>query len=115
MAIYTNSLVSDGPFLFISGQTPEENGNTPEDVKAQTLVTLQKICTTVTAHQLKLSNIVKINVYITDASYLADVRSAFTEVFGEIKPTMTLVVVSGLIDKRFKIEIDAIVNFSKAE
>ena len=37
------------------------------------------------------------------------------EVFGEIKPTMTLVVVSGLIDKRFKIEIDAIVNFSKAE
>lgn len=115
MPIYTNSLVSNAPFLFISGQTPEENENIPDSAKEQTYVVLKKISSVIAENDLDLSNLVKMNVYITDSSYLVDVRAAFTEILGEIKPTMTLVVVSGLINSQFKVEIDAIASFNKAE
>ena len=31
MAIYTDTKIAQGPFLFISGQTPSQDGATPED------------------------------------------------------------------------------------
>lgn len=114
MPIYTNSLVSNAPFLFISGQTPEKNGNVPENIKDQTYIIIQKISSLVAEHDLDLANLVKMNIYITDSSYLVDVRSVVTEIFGEIKPTMTLVVVAELINKQFKIEIDATASFEKS-
>lgn len=113
MPIYSSSLVSNAPFLFISGQTPEENTNIPDSIKDQTHIVLQKINSLIAEHNLDLTNLVKMNVYITDSSYLADVRSVFTEIFGEIKPAMTLVVVAGLINEQFKIEIDATASFEK--
>jgi enamine deaminase RidA (YjgF/YER057c/UK114 family) len=51
-------------------------------------------------------------VYITDTSYLASVREVFTKVLGNIKPAMTLVVISELINPKFKIEIDATVDYN---
>ncbi|GAA5421475.1 RidA family protein [Tetragenococcus halophilus] len=115
MPIYTNSLVSNAPFLFISGQTPEENNNIPDSIQDQTHIVLQKINSLIAEHNLDLTNLVKVNVYITDASYLPDVRSVVTEIFGEIKPAVTLVVVAGLINEQFKIEIDATASFAKVE
>ncbi|WP_363319879.1 Rid family hydrolase [Metasolibacillus sp.] len=67
---------------------------------------LKKISSVIAENDLDLSNLVNMNVYITDSSYLADVRATFTEILGEIKPTMTLVVVSELINYQFKVEID---------
>jgi len=109
MPIYSSSLVSNAPFLFISGQTPEENTNIPDSIKDQTHIVLQKINSLIAEHNLDLTNLVKMNVYITDSSYLADIRSVFTEIFGEIKP----VVVAGLINEQFKIEIDTTASFEK--
>lgn len=113
MPIYSSSLVFDAPFLFISGQTPERNDTIPDSVKDQTHIALQKINSLIAEHNLDLTNLVKMNVYITGSSYLADIRSVFTEIFGEIKPAMTLVVVAGLINEQFKIEIDATASFEK--
>ncbi|MGF2053974.1 RidA family protein [Vagococcus fluvialis] len=57
-------------------------------------------------------NLLKMTVYITNASYLASVREVFTKVLGNIKPVMTLVVISELINPKFKIEIDATVDYN---
>lgn len=35
MAIYTDTKIAQGPFLFISGQTPSQDGATPEARKSK--------------------------------------------------------------------------------
>jgi enamine deaminase RidA (YjgF/YER057c/UK114 family) len=42
MPIYTNSVIVNGPFLFISGQTPMDNGFIPENILEQTKIVLKK-------------------------------------------------------------------------
>lgn len=52
MAIYTDTKIAQGPFLFISGQTPSQDGATPEDPQEQTAIVLKKIEEHLSANQL---------------------------------------------------------------
>ena len=45
--------------------------------------------------------------YITDAAHADAVGKAHGAVFGEIRPASTMVVVAGLLDPRWKVEIEA--------
>ena len=47
-------------------------------------------------------------VYVTDISRADEVGRAHGEVFGSIRPLMTLVEISGLIDPRMLVEIEAV-------
>lgn len=107
MAIYTDSKIAQGPFLFISGQTPSQDGATPEDPQEQTAIVLKKIEEHLSANQLSWSSVVKMTVFLTDAAYLSAVRTAFTAILAENKPAMSLVIVAGLVSPEFKVEIDA--------
>lgn len=113
MPICTNSVIANGPFLFISGQTPMDNDFIPENILEQTKIVLKKIQQVLTEESLDFSNAVKLNVFITDASYLGEVREAFTEILGESKPAMNLVVVKELVQAQFKVKIDATASFSR--
>lgn len=42
MAIYTDTKIAQGPFLFISGQTPSQDGAIPEDPQEQTTIVFEK-------------------------------------------------------------------------
>lgn len=112
MAIYSNSVISKDNLLIISGQTPEIKGDVSDKIEAQVEVVLNKILEIITEHDYQKENLLKMTVYITDTSYLASVREVFTKVFGNIKPAMTLVVISELINPKFKIEIDATVDYN---
>ncbi len=46
-------------------------------------------------------------MFITDAAHSEDVGRAHTAVFGEIRPATSMVVVAGLLDPRWKVEIEA--------
>jgi enamine deaminase RidA (YjgF/YER057c/UK114 family) len=46
-------------------------------------------------------------MYITDASVADAVGRAHGEVFGMVQPAATMVVVAGLLDPRWKVEIEA--------
>ena len=46
-------------------------------------------------------------MFITDASYGEAVGRAHGEVFGEVRPAATLVVVAALLDPRWVVEIEA--------
>jgi enamine deaminase RidA (YjgF/YER057c/UK114 family) len=47
-------------------------------------------------------------VYVTDISRNAEVGRAHGEAFGDVRPCMTLVEVSALIDPRMLVEIEAV-------
>jgi enamine deaminase RidA (YjgF/YER057c/UK114 family) len=80
-------------------------GETPYD---QATEILRKV-----AHELgragaSLSDVIQVRCYVTDISRGEQVGRAHGEVFGEIRPLMTMVEVSGLIDPRMLVEIEAV-------
>jgi enamine deaminase RidA (YjgF/YER057c/UK114 family) len=46
-------------------------------------------------------------MYLTDASYAEAVGRAHRAIFGEVRPAATMIVVAGLLDPRWKVEIEA--------
>lgn len=109
MAIYSNSIMTDSPLLFISGQTPQKEDYIPDGINEQIQIVVEKINSIIMDNEASTQNIVKMNVYLTDASFLGSLRTTLIKLYGENKPAMTVVIVAGLIDPRFKVEIDAIV------
>lgn len=53
------------------------------------------------------ADVVRTRMFITDPSVAEAVGRAHGEVFGTIRPASTMVVVTGLLDERWKIEIEA--------
>jgi enamine deaminase RidA (YjgF/YER057c/UK114 family) len=51
--------------------------------------------------------VVRTRMYITDAAYADEVGKAHGAVFGEAQPASTMIVVAGLLDSRWKVEIEA--------
>lgn len=51
-------------------------------------------------------DVVRTRMFITDASFAEAVGEAHGEVFSEIRPAATMVVVGGLLDDRWKIEME---------
>jgi len=54
-----------------------------------------------------VGDVVRTRMFVTDAAYADEVGAAHGEVFGEVRPASTMVVVSALIDPRWKVEIEA--------
>ena len=51
---------------------------------------------------------IQTRVYVTDISRADEVGRAHGEVFGQVRPLMTMVEVSALIDPRMLVEIEAV-------
>ena len=52
-------------------------------------------------------HVVRTRMFLTDASFAEAVGRAHREAFGDAEPAATMVVVKGLLDDRWKIEIEA--------
>jgi enamine deaminase RidA (YjgF/YER057c/UK114 family) len=52
-------------------------------------------------------DIVRIRVFITDPADQEAIGAALGRIFGSIRPAATMVVVAGLLDPRWKVEIEA--------
>ena len=52
-------------------------------------------------------DVVRTRIYLTDASYADAFGRAHAEVFGEVRPAATMIVVAALLDERWKVEIEA--------
>jgi enamine deaminase RidA (YjgF/YER057c/UK114 family) len=51
-------------------------------------------------------DVIRTRHYITDAEIVDAVSSVHGEIFGAIRPASTMIVVAGLIDPRWKVEIE---------
>jgi enamine deaminase RidA (YjgF/YER057c/UK114 family) len=103
-------VVRAGGFVLVGGTTSvDENGvvlgETPYE---QTVEITRKLEHELERGGARLSEVVQTRVYVTDISRADEVGRAFGESFAEIRPLMTMVEVSSLIDPRMLVEIEAI-------
>ena len=102
--------IKAGNFLFISGQGSAQS---KEDIKEQTLTTLNKIKTIVEAGGGKISNIVKATVYLKNINDFSEMNSVYKKFFNdngvsEFYPSRAALEVSNLPLPSMLIEISAI-------
>lgn len=99
-----------GSFVFVGGTTSVDAGGvvlglTPYE---QTVEVLRKIEHELARAGARLTDVIQTRAYVTDISRHEEIGRAHGEVFGEIRPVMTMVEVSGLIDPRMFVEIEVI-------
>jgi 2-iminobutanoate/2-iminopropanoate deaminase len=97
--------------LFLSGQVAYDKDGGPAhrgDFKNQARDAFKCIKALVEAQGGTLDNVVKLNTYITDVRYRADLVPVREEFFGKKGPASTLVQISALAHPDWMIEIEAI-------
>ena len=103
-------VVSSGPgrMIFISGQGgAAPDGQMPEDFAAQTKNTFENIGRCLAAAGAKFDDIVKINYYVTDMAYTADLRRVRASYLNQSTPPASTLVQTGL-GKGLNVEIEVV-------
>ena len=94
--------------LYISGQVGNDPaGATPVEFDAQCRLVWANLEAQLRAAGMSLDNVVKFVTIIPDHADVARSRSIRAEILGERRPASTLIV-AGLADPKWKIEIEAI-------
>lgn len=97
--------------VFVAGQVAYDGSGGvahPGDFKAQAREVLRALVAQVEAAGGTRESIVKINTYLTDIRYRADLAAIRSEVFGARPPASTLVQVCALAHPDWLIEVEAI-------
>jgi enamine deaminase RidA (YjgF/YER057c/UK114 family) len=76
------------------------------DPYAQTLQTLENVASALARVGAALSDVVRTRVFLTDAASFDGFARAHGDVFGDIRPVNTTVVVAALADPRMLVEIE---------
>jgi enamine deaminase RidA (YjgF/YER057c/UK114 family) len=103
-------VVRVGALVFVGGTTSIDEdsvvrGETPYE---QTVVVLEKIARELARVGASLADVIQTRVYVTDISRAGEVGRAHGEALAEVRPLMTMVEVSALIDPRMLVEIEAL-------
>jgi enamine deaminase RidA (YjgF/YER057c/UK114 family) len=101
-------VVRAGSLVLVAGTTSVNIdgvvvGDSPYE---QTQEILRKVVAELDRAGAQPSDVVRTRAYVTDISRADEVGRAHGEVFGEVKPVMTMVEVSALIDPRMLVEIE---------
>ena len=107
---YHHAALVTGPArrLVLSGQVGvAPDGTIPEGVEAQARQLLANIRAILEAGGMGFGNVVKVTAFLTDASQIPAWRAARGEAFGGAATASTLLIVAGLADPRFLLEVEA--------
>lgn len=107
---YSQGVLAKGETLYVSGQipfVPETMTLVSEDIKEQTLQSLNNVLAIVEAAGMQKEHIVRCTVYMTDLSMFSLMNEVYQQFFGDHKPARAAVEVSRL-PKDVSVEIDAI-------
>jgi enamine deaminase RidA (YjgF/YER057c/UK114 family) len=97
-----------GDRVIVSGTAPVFlDGSCPEDVRVQTRRCLEIIAMALAEAGADLRHVVRTRMFLTSSADAGAVGAVHGDVFGEIRPASTMVVVSELLDPRWKVEIEA--------
>ena len=107
--------VRAGNLVCVSGTTAsDQQGNTvcPGDARGQALFILERIRTSLEAAGAQLRDVVRTRIYVVSYDDWEAVARVHGEVFGDIRPANSLVVVRSLVpsDALVEIEADAVVG-----
>lgn len=97
-----------GDRIFVSGTAPIwPDGSCDPDAGKQADRCIEIILAALTELGAGANHVVRTRMYITDPDVAEPVGRAHGRVFGEVRPASTMVVVAGLLDERWKVEIEA--------
>ena len=98
-----------GHHVSVSGTAPimPDGREPPPDADGQARRVLEIVLTALAEAGATADNVVRTRIYLTRAEDWERVGRAHGEVFGEVRPANTIVVVSGFVDPRWLIEMEA--------
>jgi enamine deaminase RidA (YjgF/YER057c/UK114 family) len=101
-------VVRAGDAVFVGGTTSiSERGVDGGDAYSQAVIVLQRIAAELGRAGATLADVVSMRAYVTDIRAADQVGRAFGEALGDVRPVMTMIEVSRLIDERMLVEIEA--------
>lgn len=105
-----------GDLVFVSGTTAMKDGQLvgPGDARAQTRQILANILWALEQAGASANDVVRYRLYLTNIEDWPVVTEEVAAVFGEVRPTGTLVEVKGLINPEMlvEIEVDAVLGMT---
>lgn len=97
-----------GDRVLVSGTAPiSADGSVDPDPFAQAARCLEIIAGALAEAGAGLADVVRTRIFLTDPADAGDVSAAHGAAFAEVRPAATMVVVSALLDPRWKVEIEA--------
>jgi enamine deaminase RidA (YjgF/YER057c/UK114 family) len=98
-----------GDSVSVAGTAPvtADGGDPPVDPYGQARRCLEIILASLVEVGAGPEHVVRTRVYLTRAEDWQEVGRAHGEVFGDVRPASTMVVVGGLLDPRWLVEIEA--------
>lgn len=97
-----------GPRVLVAGTAPVwPDGSCDPDAGTQAGRCLEIIGAALLEAGAGFEHVVRTRIYLTDAADWEAVGRAHGAVFGQVRPAATMVVVKGLLDPRWKVEIEA--------
>jgi enamine deaminase RidA (YjgF/YER057c/UK114 family) len=105
---YSRAIVAGG-HVYVSGTAPipADGSDPPESVYEQARLCLQIVLGALEQAGARAEDVVRTRLYVVDADEFDEVGRAHGEVFGEIRPATAGIVVKGLLDPRWRVEIEA--------
>jgi enamine deaminase RidA (YjgF/YER057c/UK114 family) len=82
-------------------------GRCPDDAGAQARRCFDIIEAALAEAGASLADVVRTRMYVTSAEHADAVGAVHGELFGDVRPAATMVVVAGLLDPAWKVEIEA--------
>ena len=102
--------VRAGDTVYVSGCTATVAGEVVAvgDAYEQARLALQGVVDALSRLGAEPKHVVRTRIYVTDIGRWQEVGRAHAEVFGDIRPATSMVEVSGLIDPRMLVEVEAV-------
>jgi enamine deaminase RidA (YjgF/YER057c/UK114 family) len=101
--------VRDGRHVFVAGTCAvmPDDAAPPADAHAQARRCLEIIATALAEAGAAPEHVVRTRTFLLDVNDADDVGRAHGEMFGDVRPASTMIVVSGFLDPRWLVEIEA--------
>jgi enamine deaminase RidA (YjgF/YER057c/UK114 family) len=100
--------VRAGDRIMVSGTAPVwPDGEVDPDVATQMRRCLEIVTDALASLGAGPADVVRTRTYLTDPHDWPEVGRIHGEVFGDIRPASTMVVVAALLDPRWKVEVEA--------
>jgi enamine deaminase RidA (YjgF/YER057c/UK114 family) len=102
--------VAAGDYIFVSGCTSVAGAEFvhPGDAYEQTVRAIANVAAALEALGAGLADVVRTRLFVTDISRWREYGRAHGEAFAEVLPATSMIQVSGLIDARMLVEVEAV-------